>query len=64
MTALVEACLLADLTDAYPAVLAALDTRAALDADINHLMARDPGAGAHAALRRRAAGPTWPASPR
>jgi hypothetical protein len=42
VTALVEACLLADLTDAYPAVLAALDTRAALDADINHLMAAIP----------------------
>ncbi len=42
VTALVETCLLADLTDAYPAVLAALDTRAALDADINHLMASIP----------------------
>jgi hypothetical protein len=42
VTALVEACLLGDLTDAYPAVLAALDTRAALDADINHLMAAIP----------------------
>ena len=42
VTALVEQCLLADLTDAYPPVLAALDTRAALDADINHLMAAIP----------------------
>jgi hypothetical protein len=42
VTALVETCLLADLTDAYPAVLAALDTRAALDADVNHLMAAIP----------------------
>ena len=42
VTALVETCLLADLADAYPAALAALDTRAALDADINHLMAAIP----------------------
>ena len=42
MTALVEMCLLADLADAYPPVLAALDTRAALDADVNHLMAAIP----------------------
>ena len=42
VTKLVEQCLLADLTDAYPPVLAALDTRAALDADINHLMAAIP----------------------
>jgi hypothetical protein len=42
VTALVEVCLLADLADAYPPVLAALDTRAALDADINHLMAAIP----------------------
>ena len=42
VTALVEVCLLADLTEAYPPVLAALDTRAALDADINHLMAAIP----------------------
>ena len=42
VTALVETCLLADLTDAYPQVLAALDARAALDADINHLMAAIP----------------------
>jgi hypothetical protein len=42
VTALVEVCLLADLVDAYPPVLAALDTRAALDADINHLMTAIP----------------------
>jgi hypothetical protein len=42
VTALVEVCLLADLAAAYPPVLAALDTRAALDADINHLMAALP----------------------
>lgn len=42
VTALVEQCLLADLTDAYGPVLAALDTRAALDADVNHLMAALP----------------------
>ena len=42
VTALVEVCLLADLAEAYPPVLAALDTRAALDADLNHLMAAIP----------------------
>jgi hypothetical protein len=42
VTALVETCLLADLGDAYASVLAALDTRAALDADVNHLMAAIP----------------------
>ena len=42
MTRLVEQCLLADLSGAYPPVLAALDTRAALDADVNHLMAAIP----------------------
>jgi hypothetical protein len=42
VTALVEICLLADLPEAYPPVLAALDTRAALDADINQLMAAIP----------------------
>ncbi|MBB2942747.1 hypothetical protein FB565_002460 [Actinoplanes lutulentus] len=42
VTELVEICLLADLPDAYPAVLAALDTRAALDADVHHLMAALP----------------------
>ncbi|AGZ44702.1 DUF5682 family protein [Actinoplanes friuliensis] len=42
VTELVEVCLLADLTDAYPQVLDALDSRAAVDADINHLMAAIP----------------------
>ena len=42
VTALVEVCLLADLADAYPAVLSALDARAALDADLGHLMAAIP----------------------
>lgn len=42
VTALVETCLLADLAGAYPPVLSALDTRAALDADVNHLMAAIP----------------------
>jgi Family of unknown function (DUF5682) len=42
VTALVETCLLADLGDAYPPVLAALDARAALDADVGHLMAAIP----------------------
>ncbi|GIF13044.1 DUF5682 family protein [Actinoplanes teichomyceticus] len=42
VTALLETCLLADLAEAYPRVLAALDTRAALDADVHHLMAALP----------------------
>ncbi|MEU4622165.1 DUF5682 family protein [Actinoplanes sp. NPDC023801] len=42
VTELVEVCLLADLAEAYPPVLAALDTRAALDADVHHLMAAIP----------------------
>ncbi|WBB80721.1 DUF5682 family protein [Micromonospora sp. WMMD882] len=42
VTALVEVCLLADLGDAYPPVLRALDTRAALDSDVAHLMAAVP----------------------
>ncbi|WP_045742011.1 DUF5682 family protein [Actinoplanes rectilineatus] len=42
VTALVEVCLLADLDEAYPPVLAALDVRAALDADVLHLMAALP----------------------
>ncbi len=42
VTALVETCLLADLSEAYPQVLASLDARAALDADVNHLMAAIP----------------------
>ncbi|MFF0147535.1 hypothetical protein ATK36_6131 [Amycolatopsis sulphurea] len=42
ITAAVENCLLADLGDALPEVLAALDTRAAADADVAHLMAALP----------------------
>lgn len=42
VTPLVESCLLADLTDAYPAVLRALHQRAALDADVTRLMAAVP----------------------
>ncbi len=42
VTGLLETCLLAELREAYPEVLAALDTRAALDADIHHLMAALP----------------------
>jgi len=42
LTALVERCLLADLGDALPAVLAAVRTRAALDTDVTHLMAALP----------------------
>ncbi|AGL19785.1 hypothetical protein L083_6275 [Actinoplanes sp. N902-109] len=42
VTALVEVCLLADLGEAIGPVLAALDARAALDADLNHLMAALP----------------------
>jgi hypothetical protein len=38
VTALVERCLLADLPDALPEVLHALDERMALDADVAHLM--------------------------
>jgi len=42
VTALVEQCLLADLSEAYPTVLRALDARVALDADVAHLMAALP----------------------
>lgn len=42
VTELVETCLLADLSEAYPEVLAALDARAALDADVHHLMSAIP----------------------
>jgi Family of unknown function (DUF5682) len=42
VTALVEQCLLADLADALPAVLTALDARVALDADVVQLMAALP----------------------
>jgi hypothetical protein len=38
VTSLVERCLLADLPDALPTVLDALDDRMALDADVAHLM--------------------------
>jgi hypothetical protein len=38
VTALVERCLLAELPDALPAVLDALDQRMALDHDVGHLM--------------------------
>jgi hypothetical protein len=42
VTALAERCLLADLADAFPAVLSALDERVALDAEVAHLMAALP----------------------
>jgi len=42
VTALVGQCLLADLPDAAPTVLAALRDRAALDTDVTHLMAAVP----------------------
>jgi hypothetical protein len=42
LTALTERCLLADLGDALPAVLAAVRNRAALEADVTHLMAALP----------------------
>ena len=42
LTALTEQCLLADLGDALTAVLAAVRDRAALDADVAHLMAALP----------------------
>ncbi len=42
LTTLVERCLLADLGDALPAVLAAVRARAALDTDVTHLMAALP----------------------
>jgi len=42
VTPLVEVCLLADLPEATPAVLRALDTRAALDTDVAHLMGAVP----------------------
>jgi hypothetical protein len=42
VTALAEQCLLADLADAYPVVLRALDERVALDAEVAHLMAALP----------------------
>ena len=42
LTALAERCLLADLGDALSEVLAAVRARAALDADVTHLMAALP----------------------
>jgi uncharacterized protein DUF5682 len=42
VTAAVERCLLADLPDALPDALAALDARAAGDAEVAHLMAAFP----------------------
>ncbi|MER6951647.1 DUF5682 family protein [Nonomuraea sp. NPDC000554] len=42
LTGLVEQCLLADLPDALPEVLAALSARAALDTDVTHLMTALP----------------------
>ena len=42
LTALTERCLLADLSDALPDVLAAVRDRAALDTDVTHLMAALP----------------------
>jgi hypothetical protein len=42
VTALVERCLLADLADALPVVLRALDEKVALDADVTQLMAALP----------------------
>lgn len=42
LTGLVELCLLADLPDALPDVLAALSARAALDTDLTRLMAALP----------------------
>ncbi|WP_433430951.1 DUF5682 family protein [Nonomuraea sp. CA-141351] len=42
LTSLVEQCLLADLPEALPEVLAALSAKAALDTDVTHLMAALP----------------------
>jgi hypothetical protein len=42
LTALTEQCLLADLSDALPSVLAAVRDRAALDTDVTRLMAALP----------------------
>ncbi|WP_049565364.1 DUF5682 family protein [Nonomuraea sp. SBT364] len=42
LTGLVERCLLADLPEALPEVLGALSARAAVDADVTHLMAALP----------------------
>jgi hypothetical protein len=42
VTGLVESCLVADLGEAFGPVLRALDTRAALDTDVAHLLAAVP----------------------
>jgi Family of unknown function (DUF5682) len=42
LTTLAERCLLADLPDALPEVMAAVSDRAALDSDVTHLMAALP----------------------
>jgi hypothetical protein len=42
LTVLAERCLLADLPDALPQVMAAVSDRAALDSDVTHLMAALP----------------------
>jgi len=42
LTTLAEGCLLADLPDALPRVMAAVSDRAALDSDVTHLMAALP----------------------
>ncbi|MFG1706762.1 DUF5682 family protein [Nonomuraea sp. M3C6] len=42
LTSLVESCLLAELPEALPGVLAALSAKAALDTDVTHLMAALP----------------------
>ncbi|HYN95939.1 MAG TPA: DUF5682 family protein [Pilimelia sp.] len=42
LTELVEACLLADLSDALPDVLRALDARVAADTDVGHLLTALP----------------------
>ena len=54
LTALTERCLLADLGDALPAVLAAVRDRAALEGDVTHLMAALPALVRAAQVRRRA----------
>ena len=63
LTALAEQCLLADLRDALPAVLAAVRDRAALDTDVAHLMAALP-ALVRAAATATCAAPTRPGSAR
>ena len=60
---LTERCLLADLGDALPGVLAAVRERAALDTDVTHLMAALP-ALVRAARYGDCAAPTRPGSVR